>query len=195
MKCEQAVQQVQERLEAPLLPLDDAALSAHLRNCECCRRDEARFRALVHGLRALPQDARVPENFTSSVMSALPEMLPAQSGAGHLARWGLAAAAALAAFVLGLALLPAAGGPDVAHDTLAPLSASLRLDGALAGEAVAALARVLDATAAELAAASLASKVAFAALFAATLAGMAFLVHGWRAEAPELVPALRGRRA
>ena len=189
MKCEHCAKLLDEYVEGLLTPLDRASLEAHLGDCDRCAATARRLSVLVHALRDLP-DEDVPEDLVETIMARLPERLPAQEGAGHLLRWGVAAAIALLAFVGGLALLPQAGGPEVARDTLAPLSASFQLGGSVLAHSFSALASVLDAAASELMAASFAAKLLFALTFLGTNAALAFAVsryrHAWLSPAAAL---------
>jgi anti-sigma factor RsiW len=179
MKCEHCRKLLDEYVEGLLMPLDRASLETHLAGCARCTVEAQRLATLVDTLRELPEPD-VPEDLVARVMAQLPEMLPAREGAGHLVRWGLLAAAATLAFVAGLAMLPQAGGPEVARDTLAPLAASLQLGGSVLAHAFSALASVLDATASELASTGLAAKLAFAVLLVASNAALAVAVHRYR---------------
>lgn len=179
MRCEHCRQLLDEHVEKLLLPLDRASVDAHLAGCDRCSVEAGRLRALVDALADLP-DVEVPADFTETVMANLPEMLPAREGAGHLVRWGLVSAVSFLAFVAGIALLPQLGGPEVARDTLGPLSATFQLGGMLLSHAAAALGRALDASASELAAAGVAAKLGFAAVFVACNAALALSVHRYR---------------
>lgn len=179
MKCEHCEKLLDEYVEGLLMPLDRAALEAHLGDCERCAATARRLSVLVHALRDLP-DEDVPGELVENVMSRLPERLPAQEGAAHLVRWGVAAAVAALAFVAGLAMLPQAGGPEVARDTLAPLAASFQLGGSVLAHAFSALASVLDAAASELVTAGLAAKVLFALTFLGVNAALAFALGRYR---------------
>ena len=179
MKCEHCLTLLDEYVEDLLTPLDRASLEAHLGECERCAAESQRIASLVHVLRELP-DEEVPEDLVERVMSELPEMLPAQEGGGHLLRWGLAAAAALLAFVAGLSMLPQSSGTGVASDTFAPLAASLQLGGSVLAHAFSALASLLDAAASELTAMGLGVKLTFALLLIATNAALVAAIHGYR---------------
>lgn len=176
MKCEHAHLLMQEYLDAVLLPLDRAAVEEHVNACAPCHRELAQLQALIHVLEDLPP-AEAPADFADGIMAALPEMLPAQQGVGHVVRWGLVAAAAVFAFVVGLAVLPGIGGPDVARDTLGPVSASFRLGGAVMSAGATALAGALDAASSALVSAGPAQKLAFLLAFFACNAA---LVHALR---------------
>jgi anti-sigma factor RsiW len=166
MRCEHVQDVLQDHLERLLLPIDRAAVDDHLAGCATCRREAASLRALVRALSELP-DADVPPGFGASVMSNLPEMLPAQEGRGHLLRWGAITAALVFAFLASLSLLIETGGRDVARETLAPMFASLELALILLGDAASAGAALVDASATAIASASLGAKLAFALLFVA----------------------------
>lgn len=178
MKCD-SVRQVLGDPGHGLLPIDRASVSEHLQGCAACAQEEADQRALISALDALP-DPALPSAFTQSVMQHLPEMLPAEEGAGHVLRWGAAASAALFAFLAGLALLLQAGDPDVAHEVLDPLAASLRLGGLMLGHAATVAAEFLDAASSTLVATALGTKLAFAALFVTTNAALVAIVSRYR---------------
>jgi anti-sigma factor RsiW len=179
MNCASVQQILGDYLERGLLPIDRASVAEHLRGCAACTREEAAQRALTSALEALP-DPRLPSAFTQSVMQHLPEMLPANEGAGHVLRWGIAACAALFAFLSGLALLLSGGNPAVAHEVLDPMAASLRLAGLMLGHAATMTAEFLDTASSTLVATELGTKLAFAALFVMTNAALVAVVSRYR---------------
>ena len=179
MNCSSVRQALDAYLERGLLPIDRASVAEHLRGCADCAHEESGLRALISALDALP-DPPLPSAFTQSVMQQLPEMLPAEEGAGHVLRWGLAAAAALFAFLAGLALLLDGGGPDVAHEVLDPMAASLRLAGMMLGHGATAAAAFLDAASSTLVMTELGTKLAFAAVFVMTNAALVAIVSRYR---------------
>ena len=175
MKCDHVRQILDEHGEGLLLPLDRAAVVEHLRSCAACSREQASLLALSRALDTLPEP-KVPSAFAQSIMQGLPEMLPAEEGAGHVLRWGIAASVALFAFLSGLALLLDGAGPDVAHQVLDPIGASFKLSGMLVAQTATFVAALLDASATALVTSELSAKLAFAAVFAATNAALLSLV-------------------
>jgi hypothetical protein len=98
-------------------------------------------------------------------MGRLPEMLPAAEGPGHLLRWGAVAATLVFGFLAGLALLLESAGPEVAHQVLDPLAASLSLAGLMLGSGARLAASLLDTLSSALVTTDLTVKLAFCALF------------------------------
>jgi len=164
MKCATAKRLLQDHLDRTLLPMDRAAIESHLHECDSCRAEGFRLRLVTRGLDRLPEPD-VPQDFAARVMADLPEMLPAQHGAGHLLRWGLVAAAALFGFLASLTLLVRESGPEVARQTLEPLAASLHLGALLLAHAAGAIATVLDAASHALAIADWPAKLLFVVVF------------------------------
>jgi predicted anti-sigma-YlaC factor YlaD len=175
MRCDHVRDVLQDHLERLLLPIDRAAVGQHLASCPSCAREAEALAAVASLLTDLP-DPEVPSAFTESVMSALPEMLPARQGTGHLLRWGVLAAAVVFAFLASLSLLIRGGGPDVARGTLEPLAASLELAAVLVASAASAAAALLDAASSAIASAGLGAKLAFALLFVSTHAAFVALL-------------------
>ena len=175
MNCDSAKAILQSHVDRLLMPIDRADVAEHLRSCAACSREAAQYRALGSALDALPEPP-LPSSFTHSVMSQLPEMLPAEEGPGHLLRWGVAAAAASFAFLAGLAVLVEGAGPDVAHQVLDPMAGSLKVAGLLLGEGATLVAAFLDTVASALVTTDLAVKLAFCALLVLTNAALAAVI-------------------
>lgn len=171
MKCDHVLVVLQQHIDKLLLPIDRAEVHDHLAGCPSCAAEAADLRQVIDGLARLP-DAEVDASFTDAVMAGLPEMLPAEQGAGHVARWGVAAAVAVFAFVAGLALLLRGGGPDVAHEALDPLAASLKLGGLMLAHSASLVAALLGAASSALASTGALPKLAFALVFVAVNAAL-----------------------
>jgi len=175
--CERARGLMQEHLEGLLLPLDRASMEAHLERCADCRTELGAWRSLADALDAVPP-AEVPDGFADRVMADLPEMLPAQEGAGHVLRWGALVAALLSGCFAALALLVNESGHAV-RDAVRPLGATLELGLTLTWHGYWLVEGMTIETAEALARADMSTKmalvVAFAAVNAALLAVLARL--------------------
>ena len=193
MRCDHVRAVLQQHLDKLLLPIDRAAVHDHLAGCPSCAAEAAALRQVIDGLARLP-DPEVPAGFADAVMSGLPEMLPAEHGAGHVARWGAAAAAIVFAFLAGLALLLKGGGPDVAHEALDPLAASLRLGGLMLAHSASLVAALLDAASSALAATGAGPKLGFALVFVAVNAALMASVARSRPAALGVQSQAPGRR-
>ena len=188
MKCDDARTILEGDFEGLLLPLDRAAVAEHQRSCPACARVAAEARALSAALAKLP-DPPLPSSFAHSVMGQLPEMLPAEHGAGHLLRWGAVAATLVFAFLASLSLLLEGAGPDVAHQVLDPLAASLTLAGLILGQGATLVAALLGALSSELVATDLVAKLAFCAVFVvANAALLRAVAHVRRANGSPRMP-------
>ena len=179
MKCDDARTLSEAEAEGLLLPLDRAAVAEHQHDCPACGRAAAESRALSAALDALP-DPPLPSSFAHSVMGQLPEMLPAVQGAAHLLRWGALAAALVFVFLASLSLLLEGAGPDVAHEVLDPLAASLTLAGLILGQGATLVAALLGTLSSALVSADLVAKLAFCAVFVVTNAALLRAVSHFR---------------
>ena len=81
--------------DGELTESEHAALTAHLAECENCRRFAAALRPIREGL---AEEAEVPEGFAESVMAKLPKK---KTNVISFRRWGSIAAAAVLVVVLG----------------------------------------------------------------------------------------------
>ena len=97
MGCEYYLELIGREADGELAEPERAALSAHLAECENCRRFAAALRAIGEGM---AEEAEVPAGFAESVMAGLPgrkkKVLPFR-------RWGSLAAAAVLVIALGSA--------------------------------------------------------------------------------------------
>lgn len=95
MGCEYYLELIGREADEELSGTERAALSAHLAECESCRRFAAALRAIHEGL---AEEAEVPAGFAESVMAKLPAK---KKNVIPFRRWGSAAAAAVLVVVLG----------------------------------------------------------------------------------------------
>lgn len=95
MGCEYYRELISLELDGELEDAGRAALSAHLNECEDCRRYAAALREIAGGI---AEEAEVPAGFADSVMAKLPKK---KTNVISFRRWGSIAAAAVLAIALG----------------------------------------------------------------------------------------------
>lgn len=95
MGCEYYRELISLELDGELEDAGRAALSAHLSECEDCRRYAAALREIAGGI---AEEAEVPADFAESVMAKLPKK---KKNVIPFRRWGSIAAAAVLAIALG----------------------------------------------------------------------------------------------
>jgi len=112
--CEYYLELISCELDGEITESERAALTAHLADCDACRRYAAALRAIHEGLAG---EAEVPAGFAESVMAKLPakkkNMIP-------LRRWGSLAAAAVLVVVLGSTVFAPKGKDAAMAAPMAP---------------------------------------------------------------------------
>ncbi len=100
------------RLTDSLTEAEDAALQAHLNQCEDCAREELELRQLTEALSRMDEGVRAPEDLMQEVRAKIKQEKSKRSRFGRLSPWALAGtiAAALAVCILGGSLLLTAMG-------------------------------------------------------------------------------------
>ena len=114
MGCEYYMDLISCEADGELTESERAALSAHLADCEGCRRFAAALRAIGEGI---AEEAEVPAGFAESVMAQLPAK---KKNVIPFRRWGSVAAAAVLVIVLGSTVFAPRGKEAAMAAPMAP---------------------------------------------------------------------------
>ena len=114
MGCEYYMDLISCEADGELTESERAALSAHLAECEGCRRFAAALRAIGEGI---AEEAEVPAGFAESVMAKLPAK---KKNVIPFRRWGSVAAAAVLVIVLGSTVFAPRGKEAAMAAPMAP---------------------------------------------------------------------------
>lgn len=114
MDCEYYLELISREADGELSEQESAALSAHLAECEACRRFAAALQAIHAGL---AEEAEVPAGFAESLMAKLPGR---KKNVIPFRRWGSLAAAAVLAVALGSSVFAPKGKEAAMAAPMAP---------------------------------------------------------------------------
>ena len=114
MVCEYYLDLISCEADGELTESERAALTAHLADCEGCRRFAAALRAIGEGI---AEEAEVPAGFAESVMAKLPTK---KKNVIPFRRWGSVAAAAVLVIVLGSTVFAPKGKEAAMAAPMAP---------------------------------------------------------------------------
>jgi len=112
--CEYYLELIGREADGELAEPERAALSAHLAECENCRRFAAALRAIGEGI---AEEAEVPAGFAESVMAKLPVK---KKNVIPLRRWGSLAAAVVLVIALGSGVFAPKGKEAAMAAPMAP---------------------------------------------------------------------------